>query len=114
MYSWIMVANRFVSKAWLVQVNTLLQVAVMMSGWLPDAQRDLSAMAIYQMLGSICFLFPYGLAIGNSTRWASLSSLFCRGECHLFFTKYSSSFLIDAIFLLDALELPRLLRKPCA
>ena len=41
---------------------------VMMGGLLPDAQRQLSAMAIYQTTSALCFTLPMGIAIAVLTR----------------------------------------------
>jgi len=45
------------------------ETAVMMGGLLPDAQRQLSAMAIYQTTNAMCFMLPLGIAVAVSTRW---------------------------------------------
>ena len=44
------------------------ETAVMMGGLLPDAQRQLSAMAIYQTTNAMCFMLPLGIAVAVSTR----------------------------------------------
>ncbi|KAL3136653.1 hypothetical protein ABBQ38_005894 [Trebouxia sp. C0009 RCD-2024] len=52
------------------------ETAVMMGGLLPDAQRQLSAMAIYQTTNAMCFMLPLGIAVAVSTRnqWGALFS----------------------------------------
>ena len=44
------------------------EVAVMSAGLLPDAERSLSAMAIYQNTNALCFMIPVGLSIACATR----------------------------------------------
>ena len=44
------------------------EVAVMAAGLLPDPQRQLSAMAIYQNTNALCFMIPVGLSIACATR----------------------------------------------
>lgn len=48
------------------------EVAVMAAGLLPDAQRALSAMAIYQNTNVLCFMISVGLSIACSTRHAPM------------------------------------------
>ncbi|KAK9818407.1 hypothetical protein WJX72_012193 [[Myrmecia] bisecta] len=47
------------------------EVTLMLGGWLPDAQRQLSAMAIYQTTNALCFMVPLGLAVAMATRVAN-------------------------------------------
>ena len=44
------------------------EAAVMSAGLLPDAERQLSAMAIYQNTSALCFMVPVGLSIACATR----------------------------------------------
>lgn len=47
------------------------ETAVMMAGLLPDPERDLSAMSVYQLSNAMCFMLPLGLAVAVGTRCAS-------------------------------------------
>ena len=64
------------------------QVAVMLAGLLPDPERSLSAMAVYQNSNALAFMVPLGLAIAVITRCAEplpgLSACclqLCRSAC---------------------------------
>lgn len=45
------------------------EVAVMSAGLLPDAERQLSAMAIYQNTNILLFMVPAGLSVACATRY---------------------------------------------
>ena len=45
------------------------ETAVMMGGLLPDPERKLSAMNIYQLTNAMCFMLPLGLAVAVGTRY---------------------------------------------
>lgn len=47
------------------------EIVVMTGGLLPgDAQRQLSAMSIYQAVSSLCFMLPLGFGVAVTTRSA--------------------------------------------
>ena len=50
------------------------ELSVMMGGLLPDAERQLSAIAIYQTTNAICFMLSLGISSAVATRCA-LSTL---------------------------------------
>lgn len=44
------------------------EVVLVSAGLLPDAQRQLSAMAVYMNTGGLAYTFVFGLAVACSTR----------------------------------------------
>ena len=46
-----------------------------LGGLLPDAERQLSAIAIYTTTNAMCFMLSLGLATAVSTRW-----VFCKNK----------------------------------
>ena len=44
------------------------ELMVMMGGLLPDAERKLSAVAIYQTTNAMCFMLSLGISTAVSTR----------------------------------------------
>ena len=56
-----------ISEWWASEIMTIL------GGLLPDAERQLSAIAIYTTTNAMCFMLSLGLSTAVSTRWG-----FCR------------------------------------
>ena len=44
------------------------ETVVIMGGLLPDPERQLSAMNIYQLTNAMCFMLPLGMAVAVGTR----------------------------------------------
>lgn len=51
------------------------ELMVMMGGLLPDAERQLSAVAIYQTTNAMCFMLSLGISMAVSTRCVLVVSL---------------------------------------
>lgn len=58
-----------ISEWWASEIMTIL------GGLLPDAERQLSAIAIYTTTNAMCFMLSLGLATAVSTRW-----VFCKNK----------------------------------
>ena len=53
------------------------EVAVICAGLLPDAQRQLSAMAIYQNTNDLCFTLTMGMSVACATRCVNVCVCVC-------------------------------------
>lgn len=45
------------------------ETVVILGGLLPDPERQLSAMNIYQLTNAMCFMLPLGMAVAVGTRF---------------------------------------------